>query len=40
MQEVHCTSHEYVVIEDVFNGINAGKRIIESLGCDLYKTKL
>jgi len=33
------TKNEYVVIEDVFKGINAGRRIIELLGCDLHKTK-
>jgi len=31
------TKNEYVVIEDVFNGINSGRKIIELLGCELYK---
>ena len=31
------TRNEYVVVEDVYNGINTGKKIIEKLGCDLYQ---
>jgi di/tripeptidase len=31
------TKNEYVVIEDVFNGINSGRKIIELLGCELHK---
>ena len=31
------TKNEYVVVEDVFNGINTGRRIIESLGCEKYQ---
>lgn len=30
------TKHEYVVIEDVFNGIEMGKKMIESLGYTLH----
>ena len=30
------TPNEYVVVEDVFNGINMGKKIIEKLGNKLY----
>jgi acetylornithine deacetylase/succinyl-diaminopimelate desuccinylase-like protein len=26
------TRHEYVIVEDVFNGIEVGKKMIESLG--------
>ena len=33
------TEDEYVVIEDVFNGIKMGKEMIESLGCKLYYKK-
>jgi len=33
------TADEYVVIEDVFNGIKMGKEMIESLGCKLYYKK-
>jgi di/tripeptidase len=31
------TKNEYVVVEDVYNGIESGKKIIEKLGCNLYK---
>ncbi len=31
------TRNEYVVVEDVYNGIKTGKEMIESLGCNLYK---
>jgi len=31
------TKNEYVVVEDVFNGIESGKKIIEKLGCNLHK---
>ena len=30
------TKHEYVVVEDVYNGIDAGKKIIEKLGYKKY----
>ena len=33
------TKHEYVVIDDVFNGIKIGKLMIESLGNNLYEKK-
>ena len=33
------TKYEYVVVEDVFNGINMGKKMIEDLGCNLYYKK-
>lgn len=33
------TPNEYVVVEDVFNGINVGKKMIELLGFNLYKKK-
>jgi tripeptide aminopeptidase len=33
------TRHEYVVIEDVFNGIEMGKKMISSLGNRLYYKK-
>jgi putative aminopeptidase FrvX len=31
------TRNEYVVVEDVYNGIKTGKELIESLGCEKYK---
>jgi di/tripeptidase len=31
------TPNEYVVVEDVYNGIKTGKELIESLGCEKYK---
>ena len=31
------TSKEYVIIEDVFNGIKVGRNLIASLGCEKYK---
>jgi putative aminopeptidase FrvX len=31
------TRNEYVVVEDVYNGISAGKKLIESLGYKKYK---
>jgi di/tripeptidase len=31
------TRNEYVVVEDVFNGIETGKKMIESLGYDKYE---
>ena len=34
------TKHEYVVIDDVFNGIKIGKLMIESLGNNLHKKKV
>jgi di/tripeptidase len=34
------TKNEYVVVEDVFNGINIGKKIIEKLGYNLHYKKL
>jgi len=34
------TKHEYVVIEDVYNGIKTGKELIESLGNKLYHHKV
>ena len=33
----YCSSDEYVVIEDVENGINIGKKMIEKLGFEKYK---
>ena len=33
------TKHEYVVVEDVFNGIDMGKKMIESLGNKLHHKK-
>jgi tripeptide aminopeptidase len=33
------TKHEYVVVEDVFNGIKTGKNMIEKLGNKLYPLK-
>jgi di/tripeptidase len=33
------TKNEYVVVEDVFNGIKTGKNMIEKLGCKLYPLK-
>ena len=33
------TKHEYVVVEDVFNGIDMGKKMIESLGNNLHHKK-
>ena len=33
------TKHEYVVVEDVFNGIDIGKKMIESLGNKLHHKK-
>ena len=33
------TRHEYVVVEDVFNGIDIGKKMIESLGNKLHHKK-
>jgi len=30
------TKNEYVVVEDVFNGIEMGRKMIESLGCKLH----
>jgi len=33
------TKHEYVVVEDVFNGINMGKKMIENLGNKLHYKK-
>ncbi len=34
------TRNEYVVIEDVYNGIETGKKMIESLGYKKYEYKL
>ena len=34
------TRHEYVVVEDVFNGIDMGKKMIESLGYKLHYKEL
>jgi hypothetical protein len=34
------TKNEYVVVEDVYNGINVGKQMIERLGNKKYKFKL
>ena len=31
------TRQEYVVVEDVYSGIESGKKMIESLGCNYYK---
>lgn len=31
------TQNEYVIVEDVFNGIDAGKKMIEDLGCSFHK---
>jgi tripeptide aminopeptidase len=33
------TPQEYVVVEDVYNGITTGKKMIESLGCEKYSLK-
>ena len=33
------TKHEYVVVEDVFNGIDMGRKMIESLGNKLHHKK-
>jgi len=33
------TKHEYVVVEDVYNGINMGKKMIEKLGYKLHYKK-
>jgi putative aminopeptidase FrvX len=33
------TNHEYVVVEDVFNGIDMGKKMIETLGNKLHYKK-
>jgi acetylornithine deacetylase/succinyl-diaminopimelate desuccinylase-like protein len=33
------TKYEYVVIEDVFNGIDMGKKMIEELGYKLHYKK-
>jgi hypothetical protein len=33
------TKNEYVVVEDVFNGIKTGKNMIEKLGCKYYPLK-
>jgi tripeptide aminopeptidase len=33
------TKHEYVVVEDVFNGIEIGKKMIELLGYEFYEKK-
>jgi di/tripeptidase len=33
------TKHEYVVVEDVFNGIDMGKRMVETLGNKLHYKK-
>ena len=33
------TKHDYVVVEDVFNGIDMGKKMIESLGNKLHHKK-
>ena len=33
------TANEYVVVEDVFNGIQMGKKMIEELGCKLHFKK-
>ena len=34
------TRHEYVVVEDVFNGIDMGKKMIENLGNKLHYKKI
>lgn len=33
------TRYEYVVVEDVYNGIETGKKMIEKLGCQLHEFK-
>ena len=33
------SKNEYVVVEDVYNGIDTGKKIINKLGCSLYPFK-
>jgi acetylornithine deacetylase/succinyl-diaminopimelate desuccinylase-like protein len=35
----HHTANEYVILEDVENGIKIGREMIVSLGCEKYKKR-